>query len=50
MKIMRYFSSAYDILTLKHPFNAITDAERIAYVSQRQNMPRDSQIAIIRRL
>ena len=33
MKIMRYFSSVYDISTLKHPFNSISDVERSAYVS-----------------
>ena len=49
-KIMRYFSPAYDISMVKHPFHSISHAERSAYVSQRQNMHRDSQIAIIRRL
>ena len=46
---MRCVSPAYDNSTCKRPFHSILHAECSAYVSQRQNKPRDSQIAFIRR-
>ena len=37
MKIMRYFSSVYDISNLKQPFHSISDVERSAYVSSTES-------------
>ena len=49
-KIMRYFPPVWDISTFKRPFHSISHAERSANDFQRQNRPRNSKIAIIRRL
>ena len=49
-KLKRYFSLVLDISMFKRPFHSILHAERGAYGFQRQNQPRNSQIAIIRRI
>ena len=48
-KIARYFSPVEDISTFERKFHSILHAECSAYVFQRQNKPRDSRIAFIRR-
>ena len=48
-KIKRYFFPVCDISTFKRYFLRIMRAERSTLAFQRRNMPRHTQIAIIRR-